>query len=160
LLLISPPTKTNHFHQRETLVERRFLSASQPKEKNSSNLGKYLEFVSYPERITAMNTLAYSFKQILGVLAHRPECEALESQLADFASRIGAAGQTLVYCQQERERFLPVSAVVKFLAPYGIELRGEWCNGQRLIYADVKPVEPSPFANSQVLEHVRWEVAA
>ena len=108
-----------------------------------------------------MTTLAYSFKQILGVLAHRPECEGLEPHLADFASRIGVEGQTLVYCQQECERFLPVGAAVSFLNLYGIELKGNWCNGQRLIYADIKQVEPSPFANAQVLEHVTtWEVAA
>ena len=108
-----------------------------------------------------MNTLAYSFKRILQTLTHCPECEALESQLADFASKIGAAGQTLVYCQSEKERFLPVGAAVSFLSPYGIELKGVWCNGQRLIYADVKPTEPSPFAPAQVLEHVAtWEVAA
>jgi hypothetical protein len=107
-----------------------------------------------------MSSLANSFKHILSTLTHRPECEALESQLADFASKIGAAGQTLVYCQQERERFLPIGAAVSFLSPYGIELKGSWCNSQRLIYADVKPVEPSPFANAQVLEPVRWEVAA
>jgi hypothetical protein len=108
-----------------------------------------------------MTTLAHSFKQILGVLAHRPESEELESHLADFASGIGAEGQTLVYCQQEHERFLPVGAAVSFLNLYGIELKGSWCNGQRLIYAALKPTEPSPFAPSQVLEHVvNWEVAA
>jgi hypothetical protein len=108
-----------------------------------------------------MNSLAESFKSILSTLTHCPECEALEPYLADFASKIGAAGRTLVYCQLETERFLPIGAAVSFLAPYGIELKGSWCNGQRLIYADVKPVEPSPFAPAQVLEHVTsWEVAA
>lgn len=108
-----------------------------------------------------MHSLANQFKQILSTLTHCPECEALEIHLADFASKIGAEGKTLVYCQQEQERFLPVGAAVSFLKPYGIELKGNWCNGQRLIYADVKPVEPSPFTNSQVLEHVTsWEVAA
>jgi hypothetical protein len=108
-----------------------------------------------------MNNLAYLFKQILGVLAHRPESEELESHLANFASKIGAEGQTLVYCQTEAERFLPVGAAVSFLNLYGIELKGSWCNGQRLIYADVKPVEPSPYTNSQVLEHVTtWQLAA
>lgn len=108
-----------------------------------------------------MTTLAHSFKQILGVLAHRPESEELESHLADFACGIGAEGKTLIYCQQECERFLPIGAAVSFLAPYGIELRGDWHNSQRLIYADVKPAEPSPFANAQVREHVNaWEVAA
>jgi hypothetical protein len=108
-----------------------------------------------------MCSLAKSFKHILSTLTHCPECEALESQLADFASRIGAAGRTLVYCQSEKERFLPVGAALSFLNPYGIELKGMWCNGQRLIYADVKPLEPSPFAPAQVLEHVNtWEVAA
>jgi hypothetical protein len=136
------------------------LAVSQPKEKNSRLYGKFLEFVSYPERITAMNNLAYSFKQILSTLTHAPECEALESHLADFACGIGAEGKTLVYCQQEHERFLPVGAAVSFLNPYGIELKGSWRNGQRLIYANVKPTEPSPFANAQVLEHVCWEVAA
>lgn len=107
-----------------------------------------------------MDNLAHSFKKILQTLTHAPECETLEPQLADFASKIGAEGQTLVYCQLERERFLPIGAAVSFLAPYGIELKGNWRNGQRLIYADVKPTEPSPLATSQVLEHVRWEVAA
>jgi hypothetical protein len=108
-----------------------------------------------------MHSLANQFKQILSTLTHCPECEALESHLADFASRIGAEGKTLVYCQQERERFLPVGAAVTFLNPYDIELKGGWCNGQRLIYADVKPVEPSPYAPSQVLERVATlEVAA
>jgi hypothetical protein len=107
-----------------------------------------------------MNSLAKSFKQILSTLTHCPECEALEIQFADFAAKIGTEGRTLVYCQQECERFLPIGAAVSFLNLYGITLKGEWCNGQRLIYADVKPFEPSPYANAQVLEHVRWEVAA
>jgi hypothetical protein len=50
-----------------------------------------------------MGSLAKSFKQILSTLTHAPESEALEPQLADFASRIGAAGQTLIYCQLEVE---------------------------------------------------------
>jgi hypothetical protein len=107
-----------------------------------------------------MHSLANSFRQILQTLTHCPECEALEPQLADFASKIGAAGQTLVYCQLEKERFLPVGAAVSFLNLYGIELKGDWQKGQRLIYAALKPVEPSPYAASQVLENVRWEVAA
>jgi hypothetical protein len=107
-----------------------------------------------------MSNLAYSFKQILSTLTHAPECEALESQLAEFASKVGAAGRTLVYCQHEHERFLPVGAAVSFLSPYGIELKGNWHDGKRFIYAALKPVDPSPFTNSQILEHVRWEVAA
>jgi hypothetical protein len=107
-----------------------------------------------------MSNLAYSFKRILQTLTHAPECEEVESQLADFAAKIGAEGKTLVYCQSEKERFLSIGAAVSFLNLYGIELRGQWCNGQRLIYADVKPTEPSPLANAQVLEQSSWEVAA
>ena len=108
-----------------------------------------------------MHSLANHFKHILQTLTHCPECEVLESQLADFASKIGAAGQTLVYCQSEKERFLPLGTAVSFLSPYGIELKGNWHNGKRFIYAALKPSEPSPFAPAQVLEHVNtWEVAA
>jgi hypothetical protein len=107
-----------------------------------------------------MYSLAKSFKHILSTLTHTPECEALESRMADFAAKIGATGQTLVYCQSHKERFLPVGAAVTFLAPYGIQLLGDWRDGKRFIYAALKPVEPSPYAASQVLERVGWEVAA
>ena len=43
-----------------------------------------------------MSSVAKSFEQILSTLTHVPESKALESQLADFASRFGAAAQTLI----------------------------------------------------------------
>jgi hypothetical protein len=107
-----------------------------------------------------MNSLANQFKQILQTLTHCPECEALESQLADFAARVGAKGQTLVYCQSEKEWFLPVGAAVSFLSPYGIELKGNWHDGKRFIYAALKPFEPSPFTSYCVERWKDWQVAA
>jgi hypothetical protein len=108
-----------------------------------------------------MYSLAKSFKQILITLTHSPECERLEPMLADFASQIGAEGRTLVYCQFEHERFLPVGAAVSLLNPYSVQLLGDWRNGKRFIYAAPRPLDPQPFPGAVVLEHVNtWEVAA
>jgi hypothetical protein len=108
-----------------------------------------------------MTTLAQTFKRILGILQHCPESESLEPLLADFAANIGAERTTLVYRQRGFERFLPVGAAVTFLAPYGIELRGDWKAGVRYIYAGVVQDEPSPDGVSSVHElGLSLEVAA
>ena len=108
-----------------------------------------------------MNSLSNHFKQILSTLTHCPESEGLESLLANFASKVAIEGQTLVYCQSEKEWFLPVGPAVSLLNLYGIDLTGTWTKGRRYIFASLKHSDPTPFAASQVLEHVtEWQVAA
>lgn len=108
-----------------------------------------------------MNSLANHFKQILSTLIHCPESEGLEPLLANFASQVATEGQTLVYCQQAKEQYLPVGPAVSLLNLYGIDLTGNWNQGRRYIYAVLKPVQPTPYPASQVLEHVQdWQVAA
>jgi hypothetical protein len=108
-----------------------------------------------------MNSLANQYQQILSTLTHCPESEGLEPLLANFASQVAIEGQTLVYCQQAKEQFLPLGPSVSLLNLYGIDLTGNWHQGRRYIYATLKPTDPTPYPTSQVLEHVQdWQVAA